>query len=203
MQDCDRIAVIPAGPVKQLSFDRAGAVRIRFAGLPELRLPGEQCAIGDAPEQVFAAAGLPYKPERITTSILWVDVAESDVDDAPSALTVCDPELPVLRISGAGSMPGARCFAIEFGCLPPSAAAAAAALRQTGVVRRHAVVKPVHQVSGPAQTVPSAANRQAFEAARTVLAAFRGTLLGGARRFGFDGLNDQIADALYFGATRC
>jgi hypothetical protein len=67
-----------------------------------------------------------------------------------------------------------------------------------------AVVRIAHQVSGPAQVAPTMANRIAFEIALRGLEPFPGILLGGARRFGFDGLNDQIADALYhLGATLC
>ena len=202
VQECEQIVVIPAGPVKQLSCQPSGRTEFTFDTL-SITAPGAQCILGEAPDQVFNAAGRPYKPERMTSSIVWIDVAEDALDRELSTLTICDPELPVLRISKVGAVDGKHCFAVEFGHLPPCPDVAAAALRQAGVVRSSAVIEPVHQVTGRVQIAPTPANRRQFEDAQTCLSGFQGVLLGGLRRFLFDGLNDQIADALFFGATRC
>ena len=202
VRECDRIVVNPAGAVRRVSCRPSGMVEFTFDTL-SITVPSEQCVIGDSPDQVFNAAGQPYKPERMTSSMVWIDVAEGELDRALSTLTVCDPKLPVLRISSAGTTGGRHCFAVEFGHLPHCPEIAVAALRQVGVVRAGGMAKPVHQATGRAQIAPTPANRRHFEDARTCLAAFRGVLLGGLRRFMFDSLNDQITDALFFGATRC
>jgi hypothetical protein len=204
VQGESQITVIPTAALTGLEFDRSGVTRLRFGRDLELCVPGQQCVIGVPPESLFAASGIAYAAERIHASMLWVDVAECDLRSVPSTLMICDPSLTVLRISNSGRKPGWQSFAIEFGNASPDLAAATAALQQTGLVREGAAVRIVHQVSGPAQVAPTMANRIAFETALRGLEPFPGVLLGGARRFGFDGLNDQIADALYhLGATSC
>ena len=135
--------------------------------------------------------------------MIWVDVAEGEIDRDLSTLTICDPNLSVLRISNVATTARGHCFSVEFGHLPPCPKIAVAALRQAGVVRPGGTVEIVHQVTGRAQIVPTPASRRHFEDAQTCLAEFKGVLLGGLRRFLFDGLNDQITDAMFFGATRC
>jgi hypothetical protein len=198
------ITIIPTPALTNLGFDRSGVTCLRFANDLQLRVPGQQCVLGVPPESLFAASGIDYAVERIHASILWVDVAECDLKSVPSTLMVCDPSLTVLRISNSGRKPGWQSFAIEFGNASPDLAAAIAALQQIGLVREGAVVRIAHKISGPTQVAPTVANRIAFETALHGLESFPGVLLGGARRFGFDGLNDQIADALYHqGATSC
>ena len=135
--------------------------------------------------------------------MVWVDVAEGEVDRDLSTLTICDPTLPVLRISNVGTTAGRHCFSVEFGQLPPRLDTAVAVLRQAGVLRASGSVELIHQVTGRAQVAPTLANKRRFEEAQTCLAAFKGVRLGGLRRFLFDSLNDQIMDAMFFGATRC
>ena len=198
----DQITVIPAGPLSRLSCGGSGLAEFGF-NKTSISVPSEQCVVAESPEQVFKAAGRAYKPERMISSMIWVDVADGDIDRDLSTLTICDPDLPVLRISNVGITARRRCFSVEFGHLPPCPKIAVAALRQAGVVRTGATVEIVHQVTGRAQIVPTPASRRHFEDAQTCLAAFKGMLLGGLRRFLFDGLNDQITDAMFFGATRC
>ncbi len=198
----DQILVVPAGPMQKLSCHRSGMTEFTFDGL-SITAPSRQCVIGESPDQVFNAAGHVYQPERMTSSIVWVDVAEHGLDRPLSTLTVCDPEVPALRISDVGATDGEHCLAVEFGHRPPCPDIAVAALRQAGVVRSGAAVELVHQVTGKAQIAPTPENRRKFEDARTCLSGFQGVLLGGLRRFLFDGLNDQITEALFFGATRC
>ena len=199
---CQQIVVIPAGPLLRLSCQRSGTAEFSFEKLT-LAVPSEQCVVGETPDQVFKAAGHAYNPERMVSSMVWVDVAEGEVDRDLSTLTICDPTLPVLRISNVGTTAGRHCFSIEFGQLPSCLDTAVAALRQAGVLRASGSVELIHQVTGRAQVVPTLANKRRFEEAQTCLAAFKGVRLGGLRRFLFDSLNDQIMDAMFFGATRC
>ncbi len=202
VKGCERISVIPAGPVRRLSFDLAGLAEFGFDRLT-VAVPAERCVIAETPDQVFQAVGQSYAPERMVSSMVWIDVAEGQLDRDASTLTVCDPDLPVLRMSNVGAHDGRHCFAVESGHRPPCFTTAVAALQRAGVIRAGAAVSLVHQVTGPAQTAPTLANARRFERAQASLAAFPGVLLGGLRRFLFDGLNDQITDAMYFGATRC
>ena len=202
VRECERIVVVPAGPMNRMSCQHSGIVEFAFDNL-SIAVPSEQCVVAETPDLVFKAAGYTYKPDRMVASLIWLDVAEGQLDRDFSTLTVCDPTLPVLRISNVGTTAGRHCLAVEFGHLPPCEKLAAAALRQAGLLRASGMVKLVHQATGPAQTVPTGASQRHFEAAQNSLAAFRGVLLGGVRRFMFDGLNDQITDALFFGATRC
>ncbi len=202
VQECEKITVIPAGPLSRLVCNRSGMAEFTFDTL-SIAVPSQQCVIAEAPDQVFKAAGYAYKAQRMTSSIIWFDVAEGALDRDVSTLTICDPDVPVLRISNVGAAAGKQCVSVEFGHLPPCPKIAVAALQQAGVLRAGGTVELVHQVTGLAQTVPTPACRQDFEEAQACLAGFEGILLGGLRRFLFDGLNDQIVDAMFFGATRC
>lgn len=163
--------------------------------------PAETVALGITPEQLFRAAAIPFEPDRIGASVLWVGVDERAIQQSPSCLTICDPALAPFRISPAG--PAA--FAVEFGAATPCLEAARAALEQTATIRAGAALQRLGSLTGPAQVAPTRANRSRFESAlsRFRELRFRGALLGAARRFGWGSLNDQIADGLHFGAARC
>ena len=195
-----RITITEVGALTRLEPERAGTLSLRFACGTRLDTPPQLCAIGAPPAQVFPAAGLPWRPEIITASILWTEVPAAAIRSRPSTLLIPDPNTPILRISPA--CPG-NVFAIEFGASKPDDATAERVLAETGIVRPGTRATPVHQLSGPARPTPTLANRLAFEAAAASLQAAGLNLLAGTRRFGFDGLNDQIADGLHFGATRC
>ena len=203
VQACSRITVLPAGALKQFKLLPGNSLQLAFADGTSLQVPGDACAIGTPPEPLFTAAAIPYRPERLTASLLWVDVAERHVLSVPSSLMVCDTEPAVLRISNAGRTADQQGFAVEFGDAEPDFAIAVAALKQMKLVTGQAEVKLVHQVKAAAQVAPVAASRNAFETARRGLEHFSGVLLGGSRRFGFDSLNDQIADALFYGECLC
>jgi hypothetical protein len=204
VQAASQIAIIPAGSLTSLSFTSHGMVNLRFGQEIAIQAQSERCVLGLPPESLFAASGVEYAPERITSSIVWIDVAERHIKSVPSTLMICDPDLRALRISNAGRTPGWQTFAVEFGSMAPSYLFAVAALQRSGLVADGAEVRLAHQITGPSQIAPTAANRSIFEAALTHLTPFRGVLLGGARRFGFESLNDQLADALYYsGAIPC
>ena len=204
VQEEPQISIIPAPSLTAFEYDRSGITRLRFGGELQRQVPSQRCVIGVPPESLFAASGIEYAVERIHSSILWVDVAECEIKSVPSTLMVCDPSLNVLRISNAGQKQGWQSFAVEFGNALPDLSVATTALQQIGLVKEGATVQIAHRISGPAQVAPTLANRMAFETALRSLESFPGVLLGGARRFGFDGLNDQIIDALYYtGATQC
>ena len=201
------VAIHKAGPLTRIEFNRDGDATMHFAqrGI-SIRAPAETTAIGVPPAQLFAAASIPYAPERLKSSILWVDVPRRDIRRLPSSLMVCTPTFSPFRISAAGqSEAGDQTIAIEFGAAPPSLEAARTTLRRTGVIAAEAPVTPVHQITAASQTAPTAINRDRFNHAATSLRAqgMRAAILGSARRFGWDSLNDQIADAIHYGAARC
>ncbi len=196
------IAAIPAGPLVALHQAAPGTVTLRFPTV-SMQLPAETCILGTAPDQAFPAAGLDWQPERLRAAVVWIEAATDDVCEAPSSLLIPDPAIPVLRISHAGTADGRTTLAIEFGATPLCPDAATAALHGTGLVRAGAALHPIHRLSGPAQLVPSPANRAAFLEAAARVTALGVHLLGGLRRFGFDSLNDQVADGLHFGECRC
>ena len=201
------VSIHQAGPLTRIDFHRDGDATLHFAqrGI-SLRTAAETTAIGVPPAQLFSAASIAYAPERLKSSILWVDVPRRDVRRLPSSLMVCAPTLSPFRISAAGQTEaGDQTIAIEFGAAQPSLEAARATMRRTGVIAAKASVTPVHQVTAASQTAPTAINRDRFNQAAASLRAqgMRAAILGGARRFGWDSLNDQIADAIHYGATRC
>jgi hypothetical protein len=200
------IAIIPSDPLSHLAPGPGDTLLLRFGVAPPIAVPAETTVIGMPPEPLFAAADIPYAPQRVTTSILWVDVPEHDVVRPPSTLLLADPALAAFRVSAVGSAPtGDQTFAIEFGAAAPSLDAARAALLHTGIIRDGARLSEIHRLTGPAQSAPIPANRSAFIMALDRFRALApgAAILGGARRFGWDSLNDQITDALHFGATRC
>jgi hypothetical protein len=179
----------------------AGTLTVRFGDTEALSFPAQQTAIGLSAEQLFAAAAIPFEQARITSSLLWCEVPRGDLRQVPSCLTIADPELTAFRLSSAG--PEALC--IEFGAALCCLEGARAALEATGTIRPGSSLRALHQLTGPAQPAPSKANRDRFAEAigRFNEFGFAGSLLGAARRFGWGSLNDQIADGLYYGATRC
>jgi hypothetical protein len=193
-----QITIIPVGSLTSLSFAPRGVVNLRFGQEIAIQVQSERCVLGLPPESLFAASGVEYAPERITSSIVWIDVAERHIRSVPSTLMICDHDLRVLRISNAGRTPGWQTFAVEFGSMAPDYLSAVAALQQTGLIAEGAEVRLAHQITAPSQIAPTSANRSIFDTALTHLVPFRGILLGGARRFGFESLNDQLADALYY-----
>lgn len=199
------ITCIPVASLTRLGCGADGALTLHFGSGAHVVLSGGATVLALPPEQLFRAAGAVYAPDRLTAAILWVDVPEADLLTLPSSLLVCDPALAPFRISGAGCTPdGHRTLAIEFGAAVPCLEAAVTALRATGVVRDRAVIRPVHQVVAPAQVAPTAANQLRFNQAFAHLQTLgpRCAVLGNARRFGWDSLNDQLADAIHFGASR-
>ena len=201
------VTIIPAAPLSRLGPGLDGMVLCHFGpGSPPLRTPVEATVLALPPEPLFAAAGIPYAPQRLAASLLWVDVAQQDLLRPPSTLLVADPACPVFRISAAGeSATGDQTFTIEFGAAAPSLDAARSALVRTGITRDGARLTELHRLTAPAQTAPIPANRDAFGHAQARLRSRipAATILGSARRFGWDSLNDQIVDALFFGASRC
>ena len=196
------IAVLPAGPLTGVEAAPSGCLALRF-GSHAIRVPAEGCAIGAPPDQVFRAAGTAWRPDRMVASIMWLEVPDHAVRHAPSTLMIAEPAMRVLRISNAGSIGGHTTFAVEFGAGRPCGAEASSALRSTGLVGIDAVVRLVHAVSAPGAPVASCGNRATFQAAAAQVGDWGVDLLAGARRFGFDSLNDQIADGLHFGECRC
>ena len=199
------VTCIPVAALTKLGCAPHGQLALWFGSAAPITLPAAATVLALPPEQLFRAAGVPYALERTGAAILWVDVPEADLLAPPSSLMLCDPGLRPFRISGAGRAPdGRHTLAVEFGAATPCLEAAETALRVTGTIRPGATVRPVHQVTAPAQAAPTAANLHRFEEA---LARFRClspacAVVGHARRFGWDSMNDQLADAIHFGASR-
>jgi hypothetical protein len=178
--DGDHVLITPAGGAPLRALD------------PILALP---------PGELFAATGIPYLPDRVTSVLAWVEVAEADVLELPSFLHVIDADVPVFRFSRGERREGRVTVCAELAHDVPkgeAAAVAAAALVRLGLVREGAPVTPITAFAGPTFTAPTFANRERFSAARAAYDArgLRAQTIGGGNAFAADSLNEQLVQAL-------
>jgi hypothetical protein len=207
------IEVVPVGRLTNMRRCAGRGVTLDFAASAattmSVDVDEKDSVIGLAPEELFGAAGIPYVPERVQSSVMWIVVPEADILHVPSVLSVHDRDIGILRVSASGrggAADGRSVFTIEFGSAAPDLTTARDALATLGLVREGAEVALLHAVTAPAQVAPTFSNRRLFDAARDAFIhgfGWRGTIFGAARRFGFDSLNDGIAEALHFGETQC
>jgi hypothetical protein len=174
--------------------------------LDDVTVSAHRPILGWSPEQLFPAAGVEYRSQRLPIGICWALVDEADVVDLPSMTFVVDPELRAYRINSGGDAgpPGRRLVSLELShhVSPDDAEAVARhTLEAVGLVRPGASVDVVHKVRAPAFTAPSAGNLAAFEAARESFnrLSLDADIIGGATAFGADSLNEQIVQGLRAG----
>jgi phytoene dehydrogenase-like protein len=163
-----------------------------------IRTPRAVLATGA--EELLAAVGGDYRPDRYTAAVAWAEVATDDLVADPSAVHVVDADVPLFRVSRNGHQPdpARRVLVCE---LPWSTtpdeleAGARAGLERAGILREGSPLRLVHGHVGPVLPAPSAANRDRFHEAHAHLerAGLSAPVLGGASALGADSLNEQIA----------
>jgi hypothetical protein len=193
-----RVTVRRVDGIQQLAAD-GDHVLITPSGAPALRALHPILAL--APGGLFAAAGVPYAPDRVTSVMAWVEVAEDDVLELPSFLHVVDADVPVFRLSRGERRDGRVTICAELAHDVPkaeAAAVAAAALPRLGLVGEGASVTTITAFAGPTFTAPTFASRERFAAARAAYDALglRAQAIGGSEAFGADSLNEQLVQAL-------
>jgi hypothetical protein len=213
----ERLSVLPGLRIEPtgrlLRFSPDGTLHFAATGETpprQLRPPPARTAIGLGPEELFPAAGCLYAPQRLRAGFAWVEVAEADLLHSPFSLLLCDPDAAAFRISVGGitPRPGHHVLTLEFGrweagSPPPDVLRAGTALVQAGLLRPRAPLRLLHSLVAPCLVAPSFANHARFARARAEFAelGWAGRLFGGANRFGFESLNDQIVEGLHFGDT--
>jgi hypothetical protein len=187
--------------------DGGGGVELRFGSGAAVTAIRPILAVG--PEELFAAGGSPFTPERVTSTMVWLDLPEDRVRSLPSVLMSAEPDEPLLRVteSLADRRDGFRtvCCELAWWVEPEERAArAVAGLLALGVLASIDGVEVVADASRPAFSVPSAANLQAFQASRRDLDALGLpiTVIGGARSFAIDSFNEQVVQGLAVAADR-
>jgi hypothetical protein len=153
-------------------------------------------------DALFAATGVPYAVQRITTAIAWLEVDAPDAAGVPELAHVLDPDNPVLRVSrGGAGAPGRALLTVELRhdadpeTLGPAArdGLVAAGLLEDGVG-----ADTVLAARRPTFPVPDIATLTAFATARERFDALRldVELAGGGLDVTADTLNDQILQGL-------
>jgi hypothetical protein len=153
-------------------------------------------------DALFAAAGVPYAVQRITTAIAWLEVDEHDAGDVPDLVHVLDPDNPVLRVSrGGAGAPGRALLTVELrhDADPETLAGAARdGLVAAGLLAGGTAADTVMAARRPTFPVPDAATLSAFATARERFDALGldVELAGGGLDVTADTLNDQILQGL-------
>jgi len=193
-----------AGALTGVARD-GGRTLLRFSG--GLEVAATRPVLGAGAVELFAAAGVPYAPERARTVLAWVEVDERDAPGLPHLVHVLDPANPVLRVSTSGAAPAGRrvlCVELRHDLGDDEILAAAdRGLRDAGLVVKDAAVRPITGAARPTFPAPSPANGAAFAAAWDAFAARRldVAVVGGALGMLAESLNEQIVQGLSLGDT--
>ncbi|MCW2997332.1 MAG: hypothetical protein JWN65_881 [Solirubrobacterales bacterium] len=154
-----------------------------------------------APGELFAAAGLAYAPDRVTSVLAWIDVLEDDVLELPCFVHVLDSDVRVFRLSRGERQAGRVTICVELAhdvAKDAAPAVAAAALQRLGIVREGADGVCLAAFAGPTFTAPTFANAARFTAARAAYDALGipARTIGGSEAFGADSFNEQLIQGL-------
>lgn len=203
LQADPHVDVVRYGAVERVEPDAATATAVRLR-LSDGRV--ERAAVpvlGLAPGELFAAAGVVYAPHRAHSVLVWLEVAEADLQALPGFVHVLDPDVPAYRITpGERDDAGRRVLCVELAhdvAQDVAASTAAAVLEQVGIVHHGARTIVLGVFAGPTFTDPTQANLERFEAARAGLDALRlpALVVGGAAVFGSDAFNEQVVQGLH------
>lgn len=201
------VEVQTAGTLEAIAPANGAGVRMEFsdAGTVHARRP----VLGNAPAELFAAAGIDYAPDKARTVIVWLEADEADLLWAPALLNVVDPDCPVLRVSSGGeaAAPTRRILTVELAhdSDPQEAQPAVRdGLVRFGVLREGAEPAVVMAAAAPTFALPTAENVARFDAARARLdeLGLDADVVGGAADFAADALNEQIVQALQLAEER-
>jgi hypothetical protein len=161
-----------------------------------------------APGDLFGAAGLEYKPDRVRSALCWVEAAEDDVLELPSVLHVTDPDVPLFRLTPGASGGGRQVLTLELRhdtTEDEAPAAVRESLERLGIVREGAELAQLAFFAGKTFTAPTADSKRRFDAAREQLAELEldAEIVGGAGWFGADSLNEQLIQGLRAAVLAC
>jgi hypothetical protein len=174
-------------------------VRITPSGGAPLVARDPILALG--PGELFAAAGVGYAPDRVTSVLAWIDVLQDDVLELPCFVHVHDPDIRVFRLSRGERHAGRVTICVELAHDVTKDAApvvAVAALERLGIVREGADSVCLAAFAGPTFTAPTFANVARFTVAREAYDALGvpARTIGGSEAFGADALNEQLIQGL-------
>ena len=198
------VSVLPTAPVSSVS--NSGQGKVTFVFEDGTTLDATAPIVGLEPKALFSAAGIEYEPTRAMTSIAWVDVDHGahQVDSVPSVQWVVDDRLPVHRVTqnrGDGrGVEGGLTWIVEMRHDLPADDLNREATRALEVLglstTAHSQV--IRSMQVPSFVLPSRSNAERFSSASNVLQDqdLAMTVVGGARRFGVDSLNEQIVQGL-------
>jgi hypothetical protein len=211
LQCSELVEIVPVGRLMRFATGGDTAI-LDFAEIGDeagrsIEIAADRSILGFTGEELFSAAGISYAPERIRSGVAWVEIPESEILYWPTLLSVHDSAMTILRVSTTsdGAPPGWRIATIETGSEAPSLDAIRAELEAIGMVSSGATMRLVKSFHGPAQVAASFDNRALFATAHGGFAqlGWVGTVLGPARRFGFESVNDQIVEALHTAEALC
>ncbi|MEM9711938.1 MAG: hypothetical protein AAGA17_06945 [Actinomycetota bacterium] len=193
------VTIIRSGPLLRVrrSGDRTS---LRFADGTEVSATRPILAV--SAEELFAAAGAEYRPERHRVVVAWVEADEADVVSTTDCLMPVDGDDPVFRISTGGRpAEGAVLFTVELSHVVDAGAAGSVALdglERLGLIRP-GTGRLLHAVAGPGPQRPTRTTHRQWRhaASRFRERELRAWVLGGAGTFGADSLNEQIAQGLW------
>jgi hypothetical protein len=191
-----------AGTLERVTAEGAdGTVELTFSGRAPVSARRPVLAL--SAEALFAAAGIPYAVQKVTTAIAWLEVDAAEAAGVPELVHVLDPANPVLRVSrgGGGAAPGRALLTVELRHdSDPDAldATAAAGLVAAGLIAESTSAAAVMVARRPTFPVPDAATIAAFRAARADFdaRALDVELAGGGLDVTADTLNDQVLQGL-------
>ena len=201
------VSIVPTAPVSAVSkISGNGLAKTEFSFEDGTSLIAANPIVGVEPKALFAAAGISYEPDRAVTSIAWVDTeaGAEQTDVMPSVQWVVDDRIPVHRVTqNRGDLPntdGGRTWIVEMRHDLPASdldgeAINALEVLGLGTKGRSNVIASM-QV--PSFVLPSRSNAQSFDTASAELRdrELPMTIVGGARCFGVDSLNEQIVQGL-------
>ncbi|MCW3038756.1 MAG: hypothetical protein JWM31_661, partial [Solirubrobacterales bacterium] len=153
--------------VAQLAAGPGDTVLLTPVGEPTVSL--ERPVLALAPGELFAAAGVAYRPERVTSVLAWVDVAAADAAAVPPFVHVLDPDVRAFRITRGAAVDGRVTICVELAHEVSQEAAPAVAadvLRRLGLIAASAPLTSLAAFAGPTFTAPTFDSRARFDAAR-------------------------------------
>jgi hypothetical protein len=158
--------------------------------------------IGVPAGPLFNAAGMDYHPAQARTVLCWLEVADADVVDLPSLLSIPDPTLAAARVSSGGvGRPGHAILTVELRHdldEDQIVDAARSSVQRLGILRPGAHMQDVRNGSVRSFTLPTADNAHLFARAAAQLSESHLDIeiVGAATAFGADTLGENIIQGL-------
>lgn len=195
-----RATIETAGDLQSVAPDAGGTVTLSFSDHTPVTATRPILAL--SADALFAATGIPYEVQRITTAIAWLEVDAHDAASVPELAHVLDPGNPVLRVSrGGAGAPGRALLTVELrhDADPDTLGSAAHdGLIAAGLLEDGTAADTVMAARRPTFSVPDTATLTTFAIARERFDALGldVELAGSGLDVTADTLNDQILQGL-------